>query len=66
MDDLDPVARLRLLIEQAAELDTLASIAAALGIATPGVDALLRSTIVDADQLATSFVGGGGPEAGEA
>lgn len=65
MDDLDPVARLRLLIEQAAELDTLASIAAALGIATPGVDALLRATIVDADQLAASF-SGGGPEAGEA
>jgi hypothetical protein len=65
MDDLDPVARLRLLIEQAAELDTLASIAAALGIATPGVDALLRATIADAEQLATSF-GGGGPEAGEA
>jgi len=65
MDDLDPVARLRLLIEQAAELDALASIAAALGIATPGVDALLRATIADADQLATSF-GGDGPEAGEA
>ena len=65
MDDLDPVARLRLLIEQASELDTLASIAAELGIATPGVDALLRVTIADADQLATSF-GGGKSEAGEA
>ena len=65
MDDLDPVARLHLLIEQAAELDALASIAAALGIATPGVDALLRVTIADADQLAASF-GGDGPEAGEA
>jgi hypothetical protein len=29
------------------------------------VDALLRATIADAEQLATSF-GGGGPEAGEA
>jgi len=65
VDDLDPVARLRLLIEQAAELDALASIAAALGIATPGVDALLRATIADADKIAASF-GGGGPEAGEA
>ena len=41
MDDLDPVARLRLLIEQAAELDALADIAASRGLATPGVDALL-------------------------
>ena len=65
MDAVDPVAQLHQLIERAAELDALADIAASRGLSTPGVDALLRATIADADRLAGSFVGGG-PEAGEA
>lgn len=66
MPDLDPATKLAAITEQAATLDALLDIAESRGVDVPGIAALLGATLADAERLAASLVGGGGPEAGEA